>query len=67
MPRKPLLYVPGGIYHTVLRGNNRAALFFDPADRISTRTRLALPWLPIRRIADGPAIARTSVERRFHG
>ncbi len=33
MPRKPRLHVPGGLYHVILRGNNRQNLFFSPADR----------------------------------
>ncbi len=41
MPRKPRLYVPGGIYHTILRGNNRGALFFDAADRDTLEALLA--------------------------
>ena len=41
MPRKPRLYVPGGIYHTILRGNNRSALLFDAADRDTLEALLA--------------------------
>ena len=33
MPRKPRLHVPGGLYHVILRGNNRQAIFFDNDDR----------------------------------
>jgi REP element-mobilizing transposase RayT len=33
MPRKPRLHVPGGIYHVILRGNGRQAIFFDTDDR----------------------------------
>jgi REP-associated tyrosine transposase len=33
MPRKPRLHVPGGLYHVILRGNNRQAIFFDSDDR----------------------------------
>ena len=33
MPRKPRLHVPGGLYHVILRGNNRQAMFFDSDDR----------------------------------
>jgi len=33
MPRRLRLHVPDGIYHVVLRGNGRQAIFFDPDDR----------------------------------
>jgi len=33
MPRKPRLHVPGGLYHVILRGNNRQTIFFDHDDR----------------------------------
>ena len=33
MPRKPRLHVPGGLYHVILRGNGRQAIFFDDEDR----------------------------------
>jgi putative transposase len=33
MPRPPRLHVPGGCYHTILRGNHREALFGSAADR----------------------------------
>jgi len=33
MPRKPRLHVPGGLYHVILRGNDRQAIFFDQEDR----------------------------------
>jgi len=33
MPRKPRLHVPGGLYHVILRGNNRQAIFFEDDDR----------------------------------
>lgn len=33
MPRKPRLNVPGGLYHVILRGNARQAIFFDAEDR----------------------------------
>jgi len=32
MPRKPRLHVPGGLYHVILRGNNRQAIFFEDDD-----------------------------------
>jgi len=32
MPRKPRLHVPGGLYHVILRGNDRQDVFFTPAD-----------------------------------
>jgi putative transposase len=34
MPRKPRLNVPGGLYHLILRGNARQAIFFDEEDRL---------------------------------
>ena len=34
MPRKPRLHLPGGIYHVILRGNNRRRIFSSPADRV---------------------------------
>lgn len=33
MPRKPRLFVAGGFYHVVLRGNGRADIFFEDGDR----------------------------------
>ena len=33
MPRKPRLHVPGGLYHVVLRGNNRQPIFYAMGDR----------------------------------
>lgn len=33
MPRQPRLNVPGGLYHVILRGNARQAIFFDAEDR----------------------------------
>jgi REP element-mobilizing transposase RayT len=33
MPRKPRLFVAGGFYHVVLRGNNRGDIFFEDSDR----------------------------------
>ena len=33
MPRKPRLHVPGGLYHVILRGNDRQNIFFDTEDR----------------------------------
>ena len=41
MPRKPRLHVPGGIYHVILRGNNRQAIFDTPADRFDFEQLLA--------------------------
>jgi len=32
MPRKPRLHVPGGLYHVILRGNDRQTIFFDADD-----------------------------------
>jgi putative transposase len=34
VPRKPRLHVSGGLYHVILRGNGRQAIFFDDDDRI---------------------------------
>ncbi len=33
MPRKPRLHIPGGLYHVILRGNDRQPIFFDADDR----------------------------------
>jgi len=33
MPRKPRLHVPGGLYHVILRGNDRQAIFYADGDR----------------------------------
>lgn len=33
MARKPRLHVPGGLYHVIVRGNARQAVFFSPGDR----------------------------------
>jgi putative transposase len=33
MPRAPRVHVPGGIYHAILRGNHRNAIFCTPDDR----------------------------------
>ena len=33
MRRKPRLHVPGGVYHVILRGNDRQNIFFAAADR----------------------------------
>jgi len=33
MPRKPRLHVPGSLYHVILRGNDRQAIFLDTEDR----------------------------------
>ncbi len=41
MPRKPRLHVPGGLYHVILRGNRREAIFFDEDDRDLWETLLA--------------------------
>ena len=32
MPRRPRIHVPGGLYHAILRGNHREAIFHHPAD-----------------------------------
>jgi putative transposase len=34
MPRKPSLHSPGGLYHVILRGNNRQDILDDDADRL---------------------------------
>ena len=41
MPRLPRINVPGGVYHVIARGNNRAAIFHDPSDRQFFLERLA--------------------------
>ena len=33
MPRKPRLHLPGGLYHVILRGNDRQAIFLADFDR----------------------------------
>jgi REP element-mobilizing transposase RayT len=33
MPRKPRIHIPGGLYHVILRGNDRQPIFFDVDDR----------------------------------
>ena len=33
MPRNPRVHVPGGVYHVILRGNFRQAIFFGDCDR----------------------------------
>ena len=33
MPRKPRLHSPGGLYHVILRGNNRQDILNGDADR----------------------------------
>lgn len=32
MPRQPRVHVPDGVYHAILRGNHRQAIFFEAAD-----------------------------------
>jgi len=32
MPRRPRIHVPGGLYHAILRGNHREAIFHHPGD-----------------------------------
>ena len=32
MPRKPRLHIPHGVYHVMLRGNDRQRIFFDADD-----------------------------------
>ncbi|MGH7859452.1 MAG: transposase [Candidatus Binatia bacterium] len=32
MARKPRIHVPAGVYHAILRGNNRNGVFFTPRD-----------------------------------
>ena len=34
MPRKPTLHLPGGLYHVILRGNERQDIFFEDEDRM---------------------------------
>jgi REP element-mobilizing transposase RayT len=35
MPRKPRLHLPGGLYHVILRGNDRQDIFFEDEDRLA--------------------------------
>ena len=41
MARPPRLEFPGGVYHVVVRGNERAAVFRDDEDREKYLGRLA--------------------------
>lgn len=41
MPRKPRLFIPGGIYHVVLRGNSRQPIFLKRRDRDLWETLLS--------------------------
>ena len=41
MPRPPRLHVPGGLYHVILRGNHRQAVFIEPTDREMLDTLVA--------------------------
>jgi len=41
VPRKPRLHVAGGLYHVILRGNGRRAIFFDAEDRERWESLLA--------------------------
>ena len=34
MPRKQRLHLPGGLYHVILRGNDRQDIFFEDEDRM---------------------------------
>jgi REP element-mobilizing transposase RayT len=38
MPRTPRLHIPGGFYHTTLRGNHRNAIFSVDSDRLLLNT-----------------------------
>lgn len=40
MPRQPRLHVPGGLYHTIVRGIERTDIFRDDADRNAFLSRL---------------------------
>lgn len=40
MPRKPRLFVAGGFYHVIFRGNNRGDIFFTVSDRCAWETLL---------------------------
>ncbi len=42
MPRRPRLHLPGGLYHVILRGNDRQAIFFDADDRRRWESLIAL-------------------------
>ncbi len=41
MPRPPRIWFPGALYHVMVRGDNREAIFFNDADRRSFLARLA--------------------------
>lgn len=41
MARRPRIEFPGALYHVIARGNNRAAIFRDDADRAAYLARLA--------------------------
>lgn len=41
MPRRPRLHVPGALYHVILRGNGRQAIFFNHLDRQRWQALLA--------------------------
>jgi len=41
MPRQPRIHVPGGFYHVILRGNNRAEIFRGDQDRDDLGKRCA--------------------------
>ncbi|MEM7283046.1 MAG: transposase, partial [Pseudomonadota bacterium] len=41
MPRRRRIHVPGGFYHVILRGNNRAPIFRQTEDRASWEALLS--------------------------
>jgi putative transposase len=41
MPRLPRLYVPGGCYHVILRGNHRENIFASADDRLALNAIVA--------------------------
>ena len=53
MPRRPRIWMPEGIYHITLRGNNRQAIFLDATDfhRYLLELRRARNELPHRVVA----------------
>ncbi|MEO8007518.1 MAG: hypothetical protein ABI728_03215 [Betaproteobacteria bacterium] len=73
MPRKPRLHLLGGLYHVILRGNDRQDIFFEDEDRMfDTRTGVARSRYA-RFVAEGmseghrPEFYRGSEESRVVG
>lgn len=45
MPRKPRLHSPGGLYHVILRGNNRQDILDDDAHRLELENLSPQGWI----------------------